>query len=281
LRQGVPEELLEADKWDIQAERMMGGGNQTLEMLIAQELLQIMPGLDPEPQRIVKRKAILAWTKDPYLAEILVPEKPEISDSVHDAEATFGTLMQGIPVTPKSGLNAVEVAGATIKMMQAKVQQVMKAGGVGTPADVLGLQTAARYAAAYIQQMSGDETQKQAVKALGDMLAKVMNLVKAMAQRQQEMAKKAAQARQQGNGGLDPKDKSKVLATLITAKAKAEIGKKSHSQKTAQKQISFEQAQRQDAQKHAADIEAKDLQAAAEVRRGNMRAFNEPKGGDE
>ena len=51
--------------------------------------------------------------------------------------------MQGIPVTPKSGLNAIEVAGVTIKMMQAKVQQIMQAGGVGTPADLLGLSTAA------------------------------------------------------------------------------------------------------------------------------------------
>ena len=280
MRQGVPENVLTPEAWDIQTERMLGAGNQTLEMVIAQGLMEIRQTLDPQPQREVSRIFVQALTHQPYLVDLLVPEKPEISDSIHDAEQTFATLMLGIPCQPKSGLNAIEVAGATIKMMEARVQQIMKSGGVGTPQDVIGLQTAARYAAAYIQQLSQDEAEKKNAKALADMLGKVMNEVKAMAQRQQEMAKKAAQS-QQGNGGMDGEAKGKIIASLITAKAKAEIAKKSHAQKTAQRQVTFEQKQRQDAEQHAADIQAQDLAAAAEVRRGNMRAFNEPTGGEQ
>jgi hypothetical protein len=276
LHQGLPEKLLVYQAWDIQAERMMGAGNQTLEMVIAQGLQEIRQHLDPDPQREADRIYVQALTHQPYLVEMLVPEKREVSDSIHDAEQTFGTLIQGIPCQPRSGLNAVEVAGATIKMMEAKVKMIQQSGGVGTPQDVLGLQTAARYAAAYIQQMGQDESQKGPAKQLADMLGKVMNEVKAFAQRQQEAAQKA----QQGNGGLDPKDKAKIAGMMIQAQTKAKLAEKSHAARTAQKQIQFEQGLRQKQIQHAADIQGKDLETAAEIRRGNLRLFNEPKGED-
>jgi len=277
LARGVPEKLLVPEAWDVQAERVMGSGNQTLEMLISQQLMEWRQLLDPEPQRIVLRDAIQAITKNPAKANELVPEKPEVTDSIHDAEQTFGTLMQGVQVTPKSGLNALEVAGITIKLMQQKVQQIMQSGGVGTPADVRGLATAAQYAGAYIKQLAQDETEKANATALGKVLGKVMNEVKAMAQRQQEAAKKAAA--QNGNGH-DPKDAAKVQAMLIQAQTKAKLAEKSHSQKTAQRQIQFEQKLKQDALKTHADVASLDLKTAGEIQRNRIKAMNEPKGDD-
>ena len=64
----------------------MGGGNQTLEMMIAQGLMEIRQTLDPQPQREVDRIYVQALTHQPQLVEMLVPEKPEISDSIHDTE---------------------------------------------------------------------------------------------------------------------------------------------------------------------------------------------------
>jgi len=274
LRQGVPEKLLVPEAWEIQSERMIGGGNSTLEMMTAQQLLALVPQLDPEPQRVVRRQYVMALTKNPALATELVPETPVVSGSIHDSEIVFGTLMGGNMVTPKSGLNAQEVAGTIIKLMGARVKRIMQSGGVGTPADVLGLQTAAQYAAAYIQMLAQDENEKQVVKKLGDALGKLMNLVKAMAQRQQQAAQ-AAQQKGNGNGGIDPKDAAKIAATTATAKAKMGLAQQSHAQKTAQRQIQFEQGLRQDAQKHKAEIAKVDLEAAANIRRGGMKSFEE------
>jgi len=58
--------------------------------------------LDPEPQRIVLRDAITSVTNDPYKGMELVPDKPEVSDSIHDSEQLFATLMLGIPGPPRA-----------------------------------------------------------------------------------------------------------------------------------------------------------------------------------
>lgn len=271
MRQGVPEKLLVPEAWDIQSERMMGGGNQTLEVMIAQQLLEARAMFDPEPQRIILRDFTMALTKNPAKALELVPETPTISDSVHDSEVVFGTLMGGNMVTPKNGLNSQEVAGTVIKLMGAKVQQIMQSGGVGTPQDVIGLQTAAQYAGAYIQMLSQDKQAAPVVKKLGDALGKIMNMVKAMAQRQQEMAKKAAA--QNGNGHPDPADVAKLQIEKAKGEQKMSLAEKSHAARTAQKQITFEQQLRQDKEKHAAEIAKTDLEAAANIHRAGMKSF--------
>jgi hypothetical protein len=279
LRQGVPENLLVPEAWDVQPERMMGGGNQTLEMMIAQGLMEIRQTLDPQPQREVDRIYVQALTHQPQLVEMLVPEKPEISDSIHDTEQCFATLMQGIPVTPKSGLNAIEVAGVTIKMMQAKVQQIMQAGGVGTPADLLGLSTAAQYAGAFIKQLEGDESEKGNAKGLADALGKVMNEVKAMAQRQQEMAKKAAAQQQNGNGGIDLKTAAAVKGKMLMDAQKLQTKKQTDALKLQQNDAKFKQGLVHRHVEHIADLASKDLETAATIHRGGMRTFDE--GGNE
>jgi len=277
MRQGVPEKILVPEAWDIQTERMMGNGNQTLEMMTVEGLMQIRQTLDPQPQRHVDRLYVQALTHQPYLVDLLVPEKPIISDSIHDAETTFATLMMGIPVTPKSGLNAIEVAGATIKMMEAKVMQIMKTGGVGTPQDVLGLQTAARYAAAYIKQLSQDKTEEKNAKALSDMLGKVMNQVKAMMQRQQEIAKKAQQ--QNGNGQqIDPKTMVQLRGKALLDAQKLKTKQLTDAQKLQQKDTAFKQGLVHEHVQHLADLQARDLEAASNIRRGGMKSFD---GGEE
>ena len=273
LRQGVPEDLLAPEAWDIQSERMMGGGNQTLEVMIAQQLMEYRPMLDPEPQRVVLRDAIMALTKNPAKSIELVPETPTVSSTVHDTEIVFGTLMGGNMVTPKSGLNSAEVAGTIIRLMAAKVKEIMQGGGVGTPELVKGLQTAAQYAGAYLQMLGQDETAKPVVKKLGDALGKLMNLVKAMAQRQQQAAK-AAQA-QNGNGQPKPQDIVKAKLDMEKGKQKLSLTQQSHAQKSAHRQVDFEAGLQRDAAKTQAEIAALDIKTAAEVHRGGMKSLND------
>lgn len=260
LKAGVPEDLLIAEAWDVAPEKMMGGGNQSLQTAIAQELMQARNAFDPSAQREILRDWTLAITQDAARADRFVPEQPQTSNSVHDAELAFGTLMQGAPVTPKSGLNAAEVAGTIISLMGLKVQQITALEqGVGTPQEVIGLQLCAQYAGAFIQQLAADETMKPIVKNLGDGLGKIMNEVKAMAQRQQEQAQK-----QNGNG-VDPEAKAKVDAMMIQAQVKAENARTSHAEKTAQRRISFEQKTAQEEQKHAMELQKDSQLTAAEI----------------
>ena len=263
LRQGVPEKILRAEAWDIEPEQILGGGNLTRETAIAEWLMQHYDRYEPESQREILRKATFSVTGDPGLSDTLVPETPQISLTIHDTELAFGTLMQGIPVQPAPGINAIEAAGTIIRLMTAKVQQVMQSG-IGTPQDLVGLQLAQQYATAFIQRLSQDKEQAPIARQFGNMLGRVMNQVKGLAQRQQEAAEKAAQA---GNGGIDAETEAKLKGKMLLDQAKAANLRESHGVRTAQKQVAFELQLKQDAERHAAELAALDLEAAATIER--------------
>ena len=290
LRDGVPEEMLkEAEGWNIESEKVMGAGNKTMEMAIAQQLMQYRPLYDQDAQRDILRDVTLAITDDPARAASLVPDEPRISDTVHDTELVFGTLMAGNPVTPKNGLNGAEVAGTIIREMTRKVGEIMKTGGVGTAQDIHGLTMAAGYAEHFMQDLEKDKTQEGLVKTLKQAMGKLGNMIKAFAQRQAEAAKKQAATNGANGGGLKPEEQAKIQATLLTAQTKAKIATDTHADRTAQRQIAFQQKLKEQREKHqlevhkaivehGAEMHKKDLEGAANVRRGGMKSFD---GGEE
>ena len=286
LREGVPEEMINnPEGWEIESERVMGAGNKTLEMAIAQQLMAYRALYDQGAQRQILRDVTLAITDDPARADSLVPEEPTVSNTVHDTEFAFGTLMSGNPVTPKDGLNGVEVAATIIREMTRKVGEIMKTGGVGTPEDIHGLTMAAGYAGHFIQDLEKDKTQAKPVEALKQAIGKLGNMIKAFAQRQAAAAKKQAETNGANGGGLKPEDQAKIQATLLTAQTKAKIATDTHAARTAQRQIAFQQKLKEQREKHQLDVHKavvehgaemhkKDLEGAANVRRGGMKSFD-------
>jgi len=240
LRQHVPDKVLTAEAWEIEPERVMGAGNKTLETQVAQWLMQYRNLYDPEAQRRILSVATLAVTDSSDLTDELVPEQPRVSDTVHDTELVFAALMAGTQVTPKDGLNNLEVIGVMLKQMGNRIKMIMQTNPTGTPQDVMGLMLCAQYVSQFIQKLGEDKNEKEKVKQAGDMLGKLMNEVKGMQQRQQEQAQKQAEA----NGG-DPETMAKIKAMLMTAEAKAANTRESHAARTAQRQLQFEQEQEQ------------------------------------
>jgi hypothetical protein len=271
LRQGLPEKLLDIQCWETEPERVMGAGNKTMEMTIAQMLMETRDKFDPEPQRKILHDFVLAISDDPGRADALVPEEPvRVTDSVHDAQLAAGVLMQGLPVGIKTGMNHIEYVETLLQDMALLVAQIQKSGGMATPQQILGLQNMAGHISEHIKIIAQDKTEKARVKAYGDALGKIMNMVKAFAQRLQEQAQK-----QNGQPQMDPKDAAKIQATMMTAKTKSDLAKQSHAQRTAQRQIQFEQDLKQKAQQHEADLQAKDLTAASEINRNRMTNMEE------
>jgi hypothetical protein len=267
LRQGVPEKLLVAEAWDIQTERMIGGGNQTLEMMIAQQLLELMPKFEPGPQRIVLRNGVQAITKNPQLALELVPENPvKITSATHDAELAAGSLLQGIPVEPLTGMNVIEYTEQMLKILAMRVQKGMQQGGMVDAKELQGLQAIAQNIAQHIQIIAQDEEEKERVKKYGDILGKLVNEIKAFAQRLQQAMKK--QAQQNGNGQIDPKDKGKLVAQQAQSQQKLQMNAQRHQQKMDQDNAKFMQGLQHEALQAHADLASKDLETAASIRRG-------------
>ncbi len=279
LRQGVPEKMLIAEAWDIASERIMGGGNKTLEMTIAQQLMEWRQQFDPEPQRKILRDSVLAITDDPARAEELVPEIPlKSTPSTHDAALTAATLMAGIdPGEPMTGTNHIEIVETLLKILAQKVQEGSQTGML--PAEKLqGLSAVAQYTAKQIAIIAQDEKEKERVKKYGDALGKIDNELKAFAQRlEQQMKKQQQAAAQNGGGGMDPKDAAKIQATMAMAKTKQDLAKQSHAARTAQKQLTWEQQMAQKAQEHQAELHAKDLHSAEELAHNRLRNLEDEK----
>jgi hypothetical protein len=255
LRQDVPEKMLTPEAWELEPERVMGAGNKTLEMSIAQQLMQFRNLYDPEPQRAILRDFTLAITDDAARADAYVPEQPmKVSDSVHDAQIVAGVLMQGLPVGLKTGMNHIEYVETLMASMAMVVQKIsQQKQGVATMDELAGLGNMAQHIGQHIGQIAQDENEKARVKKYGDQLSKMMNLVKAFAQRLQEQMKKQAEGN--GQGGPDPEVLAKIEATKITAEAKAANTRESHAARTAQRQVQFEMEQQQKEQQHALDLQ--------------------------
>lgn len=281
IRKGVPEKILVPEAWEVEHERVMGGGNKTMEMAIANWLIEQRDKFDPEPQRIILRDAVLAVTDNADKARQLVPEQPVTSSSVHDAQLAAGTLMQGLPMAFKEGVNHQEYAGSLLGAMAQQIQKIMQQGGVGNPDELQGLQNLAGMtidgkpikgngAVPHITQLGKNEQDVPVAKQLNDVLKKLMNQVKAFAQRLAEQQKKAAQ--QNGQGQPNPKDVVKAQTDAMLAKQKMQERSQSHAQRTVERQMQFEQQMRQDSQRHQLEIAKSKREHAANLAATDMKA---------
>jgi len=271
LRQGVPKDYLRPEEWDIEPERVMGAGNKTLEMSIAQQLMSYRNLFDPEPQRQILRDVTLAITDDPARAAALVPDNPHtINDAVHDAQLASGTLMQGLPVALKTGMNHIEYVDTLMVTMAHIIKSAQDSGGMADIKTIQGLQNMANHIAQHIQIIAEDPNEKQRVKVYGDQMGKMMNLVKAMAQRLVEQMQQQAQSPQG-----DPQAAAKAEATVIQAQTKAKLTSQSHAQRTAQRQIQFEQDMRQRQEEHEMELQAKAAEVGVDLVKHRLKLIQE------
>jgi hypothetical protein len=270
LKAGIPEEALNVERWDVQPVRVVGSGNKMLQVAMADKLMAIRPMVDPDAQKVIDRLYVLANSDDPALVQQIVPERRRISDSVHDAQTAVGTLLAGLPVSIEDGMNHKEYIEVWLASMATIIKKIQTRGNMATPDELTGLNNLAQHIGQHIQKLAEDKNEKANVKEYGDDLGKLMNEVKGFAQRLAEQQKQ-----QQAQPQLDPKDAAKIQATMLTARTKAQLAKESHAQRTAQRQIQFEQQVNQDAVKHKAELAKTDLEAAANIKRGQLKSFTE------
>jgi hypothetical protein len=273
LRQSIPEELLVAEAWEVVPEEIMGGGNQSLQMAIAEQLLSMLPLFDPQAKPQVFRDIVFAITQDAGKTKAYVPAGPQgISDSVHDAQLALGTIMAGSAVAPVSGENTVEVIEVWLGELARQVQTINQQGGVPeSTQEMLGLQNLQMHTAQRVMVLAQDEGEKQRVKQYSDVLGKLANEVRAFGQRLQEKM-----AAQQANSGVDPKVMAEIQADMMKSQAKTENMRQSHAQRMAQREVQFQQKVRQDEEKQKVDIAAVDAETAAKIRRETAAAYTQP-----
>lgn len=286
LKAGVPEKLLVPEAWGLEPERVMGSGNKTMEMAIAQQLMEWRPLYDPQSQREILRISTLSATDDPGLTKSLVPEEQDkLTDSKQKAMVSMGSLMLGLPVKFGVTDNRVEVTEVLLAEMAMIVGRIQKSGGMAKPEQLVGLQTVGQTIEEQLQIISQDKGNQERVRKYSDALGQIMNLVKAFAQRLQQQMKAAAE--QNGDGGPEPADVAKIKGIEMNAAVKAKNASESHAQRTSQRQVQWEMDEKRKQQQHElemqeevqrtqVEIQGQDAKTAAEIRRERAKADNEP-----
>lgn len=264
LNDGVPEELLDVERWDIEPERVLGGGNKTLEMAQAQFLQGIRKNLGADAQRRVDHIAIEASTDDPALAEDLAPLEGQkhITSSMHDAQLATERLMRGLPFTEYPQMVPEDYVKVWLADLGVMLQTAQQNGGMATPEQLSGWKNMADHIGKFLAMMEQNDEDKDRARQYADLLKTAMNEVKAMAQRLMAQMKARNGA---GQDGGDKETAAKVQATMLLAGVKARNSQQSHALKTAQRQTSFE-----------LEEQRKDREAEAEIRRKDAEALSGP-----
>lgn len=278
---GIPDELMKPEHWKIIAERVLGAGDNVLAQAISDALIEKLPLFDPDSQRIIKHKWVATVTDDPDFADVIVPPEQDPSTSgTKVAENIYGTLMRGIQIPVRQGIDMVGYAGALLDMLQTEVQRILQVDGMPNPEDLIGYLTVASHVEQVLQVIAQDEQQKPVVKQLNDLLGKLMNELKGFAQRLQEQ-----QGEQMDGPMLEAQ--AKANATTMLAETKARISEMTAQQKAQHKEQQFSAKMQQSMEAHAtklkqqmeshlqqliqqhekaqADIQAKGMQTGADV----------------
>ena len=257
IRRGVPEKLLDPEAIRVQPERVLGGGDRSQAQQEAQWLLSVKTQFDPRAQQVILRTATSTMLNDPARAKLLVPDAPvTATDGTYAAENVFGTMMQGIQVSLRSGIDQIGYIEGLIKMAGSVVQRITNQDNMGTPQDLIGLVTVIQNIGQHLAILAGDQQQKQRVKQYGDALGQMVNLIKGFAQRQ-------AEARQASSQQLDPKDAAKIQGQVLNAKVKAQIAQQKADQRQKEKMVEFQ-----------LDQVRENMQLLSEIRREDMAHRN-------
>jgi len=248
---GVPEEWLDASKWDLDPEVPIGAGNPIAEQTQIQQLMQARPMFSPTAQQEILHMFANVMTGDPKTAKRWVPTegKPQISEAGRDAEFAFATLMNGVPVRVREELNIPDQVEVFIGLSAGVISRIVQSGGNAKMHEVIGIRTVEAHAKQLIQQLAQDTTQMPRVKQYMDSLGKLMNEVKGFEQRLQES--------QQSQ--MDPATQAKLQAMQMESQAKI----KRDAMQAAAEQVRKDTAA-------DAEQERKDAAAAAEIDRKDL-----------
>jgi hypothetical protein len=250
----IPPDWLTVEKWHIEPVTPLGMGNPTIAQAAAEQLMQIRPACNPTAQQEILHEKILVTTGDPRKAARWAPigKRPGMSDSVRDAQAIFGTLMQGVMVPPRDEFSPIEQCATLLPMLGQVVQKYSQRNNMATDEEVKGMTTVAQYIVTQIQRLEMDPSQKPVVKQFSDQIGKLLNLIRALAQRGQLAKQKAMQ--QQNNGEM-----AKQQQEMAMEQARLRMDAAKNQQAMRHKEISF-----------AADERRKNLSLAADTARQNF-----------
>lgn len=278
LKDGIPEDMLDVEKWEIEPERVIGGGNKTVQMATIGFLNSIRKNLPPDGQRIVDHMSVEAAIEQPDLAEEMAPlsENRPISQSTMDAQLATERIMRGLQFAAPKDAVFEDFVATWMHDLGTIIKQVMQRGGMAAPDELQGLANLGQHIGQFLDTMATNEDDAEKVKQYQDAFGQLMNHVKGLAQRLQQSQQQEGQPG--GNGEAESeqaKTMAKIQGQLMIAKAKADNTRESHAQKTQQKQVSWEKGEVRKDQQLVADIQREGTKTRHELMAERLKTLSE------
>lgn len=267
-RRGIPEDMMVPEAWRVDIEQVLGAGDQSLGQYQANLLFQHRTSFDPASQRKIERDWVTVTTGDPAKGRNLVPESPDkTTNGAIAAHNLFGTLMQGVELDPREGIDQFGYIDAMLTLMAQKVVAIRPPdmplpGQEEIPlhydkGDISGLANVSTNIKAHIDIFGRDPANKAQTKLFDDALNQLNNYVKAMGQQLMERE----QADQQKG---DPKAMADAQATMLKAQVNAKVKEDAAEQKLRITQAKFE-----------LDEARKDIATMSQLNREELKARQE------
>jgi hypothetical protein len=284
LKADVPPEMLDAERWDITAERVLGGGNKTLEMAQVQFLQGLRKNLNPDAQRRVDHISIESATDDPALAEELasITSQKKVTSSIINAQYATERILKGLPFIPPSDAVFEDYIMVWMSDLGALIKQMQNPILPPTPEKLVGAYALSQAIEPMIKQLATDKEEKQKANQYAKALKLMVKSLKDMAQKLKQQMKQPGA----GAGGNAAEtmakvemEKAKTATALqgkqLMAQVDAQNMQESHANRTAQKQISFELEQQRKDRAANADIRRKHIDHMHETALSGIRALQE------
>jgi hypothetical protein len=283
LAEGIPSHMLNVEKWTIEPEQVVGGGNKTVQMATVGYLNQIRQNLPPAGQRVVDHMSVEAATDLPALAEEIVPlsENQPISASREKAQYATDRLLRGLPFEEPKDAIYEDYVLVWMEDLGRELDKKLKAG-TATPEELAGMMNMAQHIGNFIEIIGRNEDAAEQAKArqYGALLGQLTNHLKALAQRTEEAMQAQSQGGEPGGNGAAEemaKTAAKIESQKILAQAKADNMRESHAQRTQQRQTSWELEEQRKNQQTEADINRDGVVTRHEMMSERFKAMGEPK----
>ena len=287
LKSGVPREMLDAERWDVTAERVLGGGNKTIELAQVQFLQTIRKNLNPDSQRRVDHICIESATDDPALAEELAPlaQQNKPSNSVVDAQFATDRILRGLPFAVPHDAVVEDYVLVWLGDLKALVGQMQNPMIPPTPERLAGAFALAQATEPLIVELGKNDEEKPMAKKYQKALKQLVGVLQKIAGAfQQRMKAQQANGAQAGGNGAaiqskvqleEAKTAAALKGKLLLDQTKAQNMSHSHASRTAQKQISFELEQQRKDRAAAADLRRKRVDHLHETALSGLRSLSE------
>jgi hypothetical protein len=288
LKQDVPPEMLDAERWDVTAERVLGGGNKTLEMAQVQFLQGMRKNLNPDAQRRVDHIAIESSTDDPALAEELasLSSQKKVSTSTMNAQYATERIIKGLPFMPPADAVLEDYIMVWLMDLAALIKQMQQPMMGMTPEKLAGAFALAQAVQPLIKNLAQDKEEKEkanqyehALKQLEQGLQKLAQKLQAQMKASQQQGAGAGAGEAQAAAAKVQAEQAKTAVALkgqlMIDQAKAKNMLESHGQRTAQKEIQFEMDQQRRDRQAAADIRRKHVDHMHETALSGIRALQD------